>query len=87
MSIDEGSNVGFELFCGLVNAAPDLLVCDESKEALDLIDPGRAGWREVHMPMRPLCEPVPDRFGLVGGIVVHHQVDIQIIRDVGFYLI
>jgi hypothetical protein len=60
-----------------VDAAPDLLVGDQGEEALDLIDPGRGGRREVDVPARPLGQPVPDRLGLVGGVSVHHQMHVE----------
>jgi len=32
----------------------------------------------VDMPARVLGEPIADRFGLVGGVVVHHQVHVEV---------
>ena len=63
--------VGVEVGCDgrlqfrgrLVCAAPDLIVGDQAKEALDLIDPGRRSLRIVHMPEGALGEPVADRLG------------------------
>jgi hypothetical protein len=41
----------------------------------------------VRMPARALGEPVADRLGLVGGVVVHDEMDVEIGRDTGFDLI
>ena len=87
MGVDEGADVGLELLCQSVHAAPDLLVSDQAEEALDLVDPRRTGRREVHLPAWPLCQSVPDRFGLVRGVVVHHEMHIEVAGDVGLDLI
>ena len=50
---DEVHNVGAQSLDAAIDAAPDLLVGDEREEALDLIEPGGAGRREVDMPARP----------------------------------
>jgi hypothetical protein len=34
-----------------------------------------------------LGKPVPDQRGLVGGVVVHDDMDIEISRDLGFHVI
>ncbi len=39
------------------------------------------------MPARPLGEPVADQRGLVGGVVVHDEMDVEIVGDVGFDLV
>ncbi len=70
-----------------MDAAPDLLIGDQGEEALDLVDPGGACWREVDMPSGPLGQPIADGLGFVGGIIVHDQMDIHVGRDVGFDLI
>src|SRR5579872_1975365 len=51
-----------------VDAAPDLLFGQECEEAFDLVDPGRTGRRQVHMPARPACQPGADQWGLVRGV-------------------
>jgi hypothetical protein len=70
-----------------MHPAPDLLVGDQGKKALDLIDPRRASWCEVYMPAWPLCQPVSDRLGLVRGVIVHHEMHVEIARDAGLYLV
>jgi len=57
----------------LVCAAPDLIVGDQAKEALDLIDPGRRSLRMVHMPEGALGEPVADRLGR-GSIIGYRSI-------------
>src|SRR6516164_5712351 len=42
---DEVHDVGAQSLDAAIDAAPDLLVGDEGEEALDLIEPGRAGGR------------------------------------------
>src|SRR5437867_2134507 len=32
------------------------------------------------MPSRPLGEPVADQLGLVGGIIVYDEVDVEVVR-------
>ena len=60
------------------------LICvvgQQGEEPLDLVDPGGRGRREVDVPARPLGEPVADQLGLVGGVVVHHEVDVEVLGD------
>src|SRR5262245_6014179 len=70
-----------------IDAAPDLLVGDKCEEALDLIKPGAAGRREVDMPAWPFGEPVADQRGLVRGVVVHDEMDVETVRDRGLDLV
>src|SRR5215471_4814905 len=52
-----------------------------AEETLKLIQPTRTGGREMQMITRPPRKP-PLYFGhLVRAIVVHHQVDAEILRD------
>src|SRR3546814_7363970 len=39
------------------------------------------------MPARPLGEPVADQPGLVGRVVVHHQVDLEVLGHIGLDLV
>jgi len=64
-----------------MHPAPYLLVGDQSEYTLDLIDPGRPGRREVHVPAWSLCQAVPDRLGAVGCVIVHHQMHVEAARD------
>ena len=53
---------------------------DQGKPALDQIEPRAVGWREVHVEPRTLGQPVLDQGRLVGGEVVHDQVDVEVSR-------
>src|SRR5512146_1344196 len=64
-----------------MNTSPEPLSCELSEPALDLIDPRRRSRREMDMIMRPPGEPRPDLGGFVGGIVIHHDMDIEPIGD------
>ena len=63
-----------------MDAAPDLFVGQQPEPALDLVEPGGAGGCEMGLPA--FGEPVADRLGLVGPVVVHDDVDVEISRDV-----
>ena len=62
---DEVKNVCAQSLDAAIDAAPDLFVGDEREEALDLIEPGRTGRREMDMPALPFGEPVADQRSLV----------------------
>ena len=80
MSLDEGGDGGLELVDAAMDAAFDLLVGEERKPALDLVQLGGAGRREVEMVTRVAGEPRFDRRGFVSCVVVEHQVDVEIGR-------
>jgi hypothetical protein len=84
--VGAGSDRGFQFGGRAVAAAADLLFGDVGEEALNLIDPRAGGRREVNMPSRPRSEPLSDRLGLVGGVVVHHEVDVEAGRDIALDL-
>src|SRR5260221_8775410 len=79
----EVHDVGAQGLDTAIDDAPDLLVGDKRKEALDLIEPGGAGGREMDMPARPFGEPVADQRGFVRGVVVHDKMEVEIARDGG----
>ena len=82
-ALDVGADGGFQRARRAVHAAPELLVGEVGEEPFDLVDPGRRGRGEVHVPARPLGEPPLDRRGLVGRHVVHDDVDVLILGHVG----
>src|SRR6516165_9177022 len=82
--VEVGVDRRFQFFGGAVNAAADLLFGDVGEEALDQIDPGVGGRSEVNLPSRPRAEPFSDRGRLVGGVIVHDQVDVEIGRNITF---
>src|SRR3954462_3636459 len=87
MVVEKGRDGGFEVLNTAMNAAADLLIGQRGKEALDLVQPGTAGRGQMHMPARPLRQPIADQRGLVGGIVVPDQMHVEIARHAGFDLI
>ena len=67
-----------------MDPAPQLLFSQQREEALDLVEPGGAGRREVDMPTRMAGQPTLDGRGLVGGVVVHDQMNVEVIGNLGF---
>jgi hypothetical protein len=64
-----------------VNTSLDFLSGKFSKPAFDLIDPRRGCRREVDMITRPSGEPRLDLGCLVGGVVVHDDMNIEPFGD------
>ena len=58
------------------DASSDALVCEISKESLDHVEPRGAGGSEVDMKAPMFGQPTLDLLMLVGGIVVHDQMEI-----------
>ena len=84
--VDIGADRRVQFGGGAVDAAADLPFGDVEEEALDLIDPGTGGEREVKMPSRPRAEPFSDRLCLVSGLIVHNQVNVETVRHVALDL-
>jgi hypothetical protein len=74
---------GFQFTSAAEGAAPDLLGGQGREEALDEIDSGSSGGREVDVEARTLGQPAMDQGGLVRPVIVHDQVDVDAGRDVG----
>ena len=74
---------GFEFAGAAEGAAANSLVGQRPEPALDQINPGGAGGSEVHLEARPLGQPVADKRGLVGSVIVHNQVDRERLGDIG----
>src|SRR3979411_937966 len=70
-----------------MNASPELTIGEEGKEAFDLVEPGRTGRRQMHMPARSAYEPIADQRRLVGCVIVDDQVHVEIGRDGGLDLV
>lgn len=82
--LDVALNAFDQLFDVPERAALEGVLTDETEPTLNLIQPGSVGWCEVRMESRPLREP-GSHFGvLVSSVVVHHHVDVQGRRHVGF---
>ncbi len=63
------------------HAAADAVSCDLGEEALDQIEPGRAGRREVQMEARMLCQPRFYGRSFVGAVIVDDQMQREAFVD------
>src|ERR1700746_2811208 len=70
-----------------MRATANLLIGELRKPTLHQIQPRAVGRGEVRMKAGPLGKPVPDRRSLVGAVVVHDDMDVEIRREVGFHVI
>ena len=84
MVIEILSDGCFELLSGAEAASANLLLGEGGEEAFDLIEPARRGRREVDMVARMTDQPALDGRRFMGGVVVHHQMHVQVRRHVGF---
>ena len=80
---DEGVDAVGELLDAGEGAAADGLLGDDAEPALDLVEPGGVGGREVQVVSGPAGEPVLDLGVAVGGVVVDDQVDVEVLRHAG----
>ena len=80
VGLNEGSDIGLELIDAAMDAALDLLVGEQREPAFDLVEPGGAGRREVEVVARVAGEPRFDGWRFVGGVIVEHQMDVEIGR-------
>ena len=83
VGLDEGIDLGDEILGTDERAAADLTLGDEAEPAFDLVEPGGIGWREVDMEPGSLGQPGTGLWMFVGGIVVDHEMDIEIGWHVG----
>ena len=79
--LDPGADVGFEVLDVPVGSTSDLLVGQESKPSLDLVDPGGTGGREMHMESGVAFQPCPNRGCLVSTVVVADKMNLQMTRQ------
>ena len=77
MCLDESADIGFQFRRGPMDTALQLLARQLCKPSFDLIDPRGRCWGEVNMPMRAARQPGLYFRCLVGGIVVHHEMNIR----------
>ena len=82
--VDVVTNRLLEFLCRTMDPAPELFFGQQGEEALDLVQPGSAGRREVDMPARMAGQPASHRRRLVGCVVVHDQMDVEVVGDLGF---
>jgi len=74
-------NRGLELADTNEGPPPNPPVCEQAKEAFNLIQPTRAGWREVQVITRTTGKPALNFGHLVRAVIVHHQMNIEALRD------
>src|SRR6201981_1489056 len=87
VSFEELRDRTFQFAEAATRAAAKLPVGEACKPTLDQIQPGAVGRGEVRVKAGPLGKPVPDRRSLVGAVVVHDDMDVEIRREVGFHVI
>lgn len=75
-------NVG-NFLRGTMDPSAQLVIRQQSEEPLDLVDPGSGRRGELEMPARAFGEPVSDLIGFVGGVIVHDDVDVEIVGHAG----
>ena len=63
-----------------MSAPADLPLGERGQPTLDLIEPGRRGRGEVRMEARMAGHPGFDRRGLMGAVIVHHQMHVKLGR-------
>ena len=68
-------------------APAQLLARQFGEPAFDLIDPGGGGRREVDVIVGPPRQPRLDRGGFVGRVVVHDDMDVEVLGDAGINLL
>src|SRR6266542_2839392 len=83
---DECGDRTFESNNTAVDATSDLAFGQERKEPLDLVEPGTACGHQMHVPARPASKPVADQVGLVGRVIIHDQVHMEVRRYCGLDL-
>ncbi len=76
-ALDEGADLGDEVFDRSEGAAVDGLVLDDPEPGLDQVHSDRLVPREVHLDARVGRQPVADLGAFVGSVVVHHQVQLD----------
>ena len=80
--IDKAFDSGNQFADVSERASPKSPLGDESEPAFHLIEPRRIGGRVMQMIAWPFRQPGFYLRAFMRGIVVHHQVDIQVLRDV-----
>ncbi len=73
---------GFEFKLAAEGAASNSFGGQSREPALDQIDPGGAGGSEVHVEARAFGQPVADKAGLVSSVVIHNQVNLEVLGNI-----
>ena len=77
--LDEVVDFGDEVFDASEAASADCLLGNEPEPTLDLVEPGRIGWRVMDVEAGPLCKPESYLGVLVGGVVVDDQMNVEML--------
>ena len=75
--LDEVIDFRDQVFDVPETTSSDGLPRDETKPPFDLIEPGRVGWRGVHLEALSLCHPESYLGMLMSVVVVDNEVDIE----------
>ncbi len=70
-----------ERLCAAMHPAPQLFLRQQGEPTLHQIEPGSAGWREVHVEARSLEQPPSNHGGLMRAVVVEDEMHVQLCRD------
>src|SRR5262249_8423266 len=81
VNLEVKANCVFQLARAAMRPTPDLLLGQGCEPALDLIEPGAVGRCVVDLEAGVTQQPAPDQLGLVGPVVIEHDVDLQVGRD------
>src|SRR5208283_2878087 len=77
MTVDVVEDSFLEVGYAGEGTAANRLVGDQGKAALYLVQPARMGRDEMQRPVGPRAQPADNGRGLVGGVVVDDQVDLE----------
>lgn len=80
---DEGVDLGDEIFGADEGTTADLLLSEQRKPTLDLIDPGRVSRRELDVETPPCREPFAHLRVFVCGVIVHDDMDVEFLGHAG----
>jgi hypothetical protein len=79
--LQEASHVALELTGAAMRSPLDLSLREDSKLALDEVEPGVVGRCEVNVESRALSQPPLNGRRLVSCVVVEDEVDVELVRD------
>jgi hypothetical protein len=79
-AVQPSSDRLLQCLSGAMGAAPDPLLGQFREPALDQVQPGRVGGREVEVEARMPDQPAADGRSLVRGVVVQDEVDVELGR-------
>ena len=83
MNVDIFANCSFQFFDASENSAANPLVGDLRKPALHEINPRTVSGREMDMKAWSFRKPVPNHGRLVGSVVIHNDMHIDIAGHIG----